>query len=177
MLLTLLLACGAPPGTADADLWSADGTGAPPVELALTVPELVPGEVSTITVTGAPVGAELYLVTGAPGDGPCPPVLDGGCVDVTRPAVLGTAIADDLGDAAFELAIPEALALGTTPTFQVVSRDPALSEAITSRVVAPDAKTDFVLDDLNSTSPTFEAPVSPRDYLAKVSGWYFGHAT
>jgi hypothetical protein len=35
----------------------------------------------------------------------------------------------------------------------------------------------FALMDLNPTSTTFEQPVSPRDYLEKVSGWYFTEAT
>ncbi|MCO6458151.1 MAG: hypothetical protein J5I93_22835 [Pirellulaceae bacterium] len=36
---------------------------------------------------------------------------------------------------------------------------------------------DFSLLDTNPTSPTHNQPVSPRDYLGQVSGWYFGHAT
>ena len=36
---------------------------------------------------------------------------------------------------------------------------------------------DFALIDVNPTSATFDQPVSPRDYLGQVTGWYFGHAT
>lgn len=36
---------------------------------------------------------------------------------------------------------------------------------------------DFALIDVNPTSATYDAEVSPRDYLAQVSAWYFGHAT
>ena len=36
---------------------------------------------------------------------------------------------------------------------------------------------DFALKDVNSTSATYDADVSPRDYLQQVSAWYFGHAT
>jgi hypothetical protein len=36
---------------------------------------------------------------------------------------------------------------------------------------------DFSLPDVNETSATFGLAVSPRDYLKKVSGWYFGHST
>jgi len=36
---------------------------------------------------------------------------------------------------------------------------------------------DFSLVDTNLNSPTSGDPVSPRDYLCKVSGWYFGHST
>jgi hypothetical protein len=40
-----------------------------------------------------------------------------------------------------------------------------------------EAAPNFALLDVNETSPTFEQGVSPRDYLQKVSAWYFGHAT
>ena len=36
---------------------------------------------------------------------------------------------------------------------------------------------DFVLTDVNPESATAAQAVSPRDYLQKVSAWYFGHAT
>ncbi len=37
--------------------------------------------------------------------------------------------------------------------------------------------TDFSLIDVNATSSTYGQPVSPRDYLEQISGWYFGNAT
>ncbi len=40
-----------------------------------------------------------------------------------------------------------------------------------------EAVPDFALMDLNSTSPTYNQSVSPRDYVGEVSAWYFGHAT
>ena len=36
---------------------------------------------------------------------------------------------------------------------------------------------DFGLVDVNSTSESFGETVSPRDYIGKVSGYYFGHST
>lgn len=36
---------------------------------------------------------------------------------------------------------------------------------------------DFSRPDVNSTSPTYNTDVSPRDHLGSVSAWYFGHAT
>ncbi len=36
---------------------------------------------------------------------------------------------------------------------------------------------DFALVDVNPTSVTYDQAVSPRDYLQRVSAWYFGHAT
>jgi hypothetical protein len=40
-----------------------------------------------------------------------------------------------------------------------------------------DLVADFHLTDVNPNSPTSGQSVSPRDYLEKVSGWYFGHST
>ena len=36
---------------------------------------------------------------------------------------------------------------------------------------------DFKLTDVNPRSERYMAPVSPRDYLLQVSGYYFGWAT
>jgi hypothetical protein len=36
---------------------------------------------------------------------------------------------------------------------------------------------DFSLQDVNSTSASHAQQVSPRDYLEKISAWYFGSAT
>jgi hypothetical protein len=40
-----------------------------------------------------------------------------------------------------------------------------------------DASEEFVLLDVNTTSPTYGAVINPRDYLGQVSAYYFGHAT
>lgn len=40
-----------------------------------------------------------------------------------------------------------------------------------------DVVPDFSLMNVNPASSTYGQPVSPRDYLQQVSGWYFGHAT
>lgn len=36
---------------------------------------------------------------------------------------------------------------------------------------------DFAIRDVNPASARYDEPVSPRDYLGRVSAWYFGHAT
>jgi len=36
---------------------------------------------------------------------------------------------------------------------------------------------DFSLIDVNEASSMYGQAVSPRDYLQRTSGWYFGHAT
>ena len=43
--------------------------------------------------------------------------------------------------------------------------------------MAPMIAPDFLLTDLNTNSPRYQEAVSPRDYLKRVSGWYFGHST
>jgi hypothetical protein len=43
--------------------------------------------------------------------------------------------------------------------------------------IDPNAQPDFRLPDVNTASATFGHMVSPRDYLTKVAGFYFGHAT
>ena len=48
-------------------------------------------------------------------------------------------------------------------------------EALESRDLLTVA--DFGLMDVNPTSDTYETTVSPRDYIGKVSGYYFGHST
>ena len=46
-----------------------------------------------------------------------------------------------------------------------------------ARGQGPGAAADFSLPDVNPNSASFQAQISPRDYLQQVSGWYFGHAT
>ncbi len=36
---------------------------------------------------------------------------------------------------------------------------------------------DFTLTDVNPNSATTDAAVSPRQYLQRISAWYFGHST
>jgi hypothetical protein len=49
--------------------------------------------------------------------------------------------------------------------------DPVAAAPVLDRAPA------FSLPDVNPTSASFDQEVSPRDYLQKVSAWYFGHAT
>ena len=36
---------------------------------------------------------------------------------------------------------------------------------------------DFMLEDWNATSPSYQQAVSPRDQLGKISAWFFGYST
>ena len=50
------------------------------------------------------------------------------------------------------------------------------SAADTGTASPVNQKADFQLEDFNPSSPRYGEAVSPRDYLKKVSGWYFLHA-
>jgi len=52
-----------------------------------------------------------------------------------------------------------------------------VSFAGSSVAIGDDMVPDFALTDVNSTSSTYSQSVSPRDYLAHASAWYFGRAT
>jgi hypothetical protein len=43
--------------------------------------------------------------------------------------------------------------------------------------LSAEAAPDFRLIDVNPNSPRHDQLVSPRDYVQRVSAWYFGHAT
>ena len=53
----------------------------------------------------------------------------------------------------------------------------ACSDDSSPGVEPPVPMPDFTLTDVNPTSPSADEAVSPRDYLQRVSAWYFGHAT
>lgn len=46
-----------------------------------------------------------------------------------------------------------------------------------SPAAGPNAVAAFSLPDLNPNSPSLGDTISPRDYLGRVSCWYFGAAT
>jgi hypothetical protein len=72
---------------------------------------------------------------------------------LTRPAVLAAALA--------------LAACGGGTEVEAVGPGPTVGELAA----------DFSLPDHNPSSPSFSALVSPRQFLGKISAWYFGHAT
>jgi hypothetical protein len=95
--------------------WAAEGAVPVVGPLLLSATDLVQGEATTMTATGAGEGETVHFVRGTePGAGPCLDVLGGMCVLVTSPKVMGTAVADAAGTATFELSVPAWLAEGTT---------------------------------------------------------------
>ncbi len=62
------------------------------------------------------------------------------------------------------------------------SPDTTADDAPNTQAGAPpepsdDAVSDFAVLDVNADSPRSQELVSPRDYLGRVSAWYFGHST
>lgn len=55
--------------------------------------------------------------------------------------------------------------------------EPRQMLAAAASIAAPDPVPAFLLEDVNASSATYGADVSPRDSLYRASGWYFGHST
>jgi hypothetical protein len=151
-LLSLLLACGAPEPLDGPTLEGPDGAAPPPRQLRLSAPNLIAGEVATLTVTGAPPGAEVLLAhsRGGIGAGPCPPALDGQCSELARPVRLATLslVADHTGTASVDLQIPTARA-GSYLAIQAFSLTPdvLVSNPVGRPIGAPGAATSTSTDD------------------------------
>ena len=52
-----------------------------------------------------------------------------------------------------------------------------VGDSADSSALSDDALPDFSLTDVNANSARYQDAVSPREYLGKISAWYFGHAT
>ncbi len=64
-----------------------------------------------------------------------------------------------------------------TEDTEVADTDTDLADTEDTAPPTPRLAPDFALVDTNPASATYDDPVSPRDYLQKVSGWYVTHAT
>ncbi|MFT4626930.1 MAG: hypothetical protein ACI8PZ_005611 [Myxococcota bacterium] len=134
MLVLVLFACSVSPQDlaltpADFDLETADRPSAPPTPLSLSGPAVAePGSPVRFEVGGALEGERAWLLVGgeeAPGAGPCPSVLGGYCLDLTRPVgIYDSAITDAEGVATIDTDAP--IWPGASGCFQaVVMRGPA----------------------------------------------------
>ncbi|HMV67701.1 MAG TPA: hypothetical protein PKA64_12705 [Myxococcota bacterium] len=135
-LLLALFACSAPPA---ADL---DQTSLLPAELApapqtfhLAASNFVAGADATLTITGAPPSTtvNLWASSGGLRPGPCPAVLTGACVDITRPfkRLAFAPTTDASGSATVTLSVP-AWRTGSYVAIQAAVRSPtpALSNVV-----------------------------------------------
>ena len=74
-------------------------------------------------VTGAAPGGRVTLAgSTTTGAGPCPPPLGGICLDLVAPYVLGSAVANNVGQAMIDVILPHALMDGMTLHFQAAER-------------------------------------------------------
>jgi hypothetical protein len=123
-LLASLLALGACDASPEAS-WLASLQASLPQAFTLDVSPMFPGGTITVTVTGAPVGADLRLartVNGAIAPGPCPAVLGGECLDIAGSVVVtNIQDADPSGTSTFTIQLPGTLQAGSTVQFQVVA--------------------------------------------------------
>lgn len=108
----------------------------PPGALSLVVPPSIDAGVwLSAQVTGADPGATVFVVGGpSVGAGPCPPVLNGTCVDVVSPVVMGSGTANAAGQVYVSFIVPHALPEGATLYLQAAS--PSSPSGDTSNVDA-----------------------------------------
>jgi hypothetical protein len=127
-VLLALTACGVEP---EADLtWTEDMEGpaielqARAVALTLTLDSVAtPGGTASYTATGANPGEAIYFVRAfGLGNGPCPSVIGGGCLDLDpgSVALLGNTPADGTGAASWDMPIPASAPVGATLAVQAV---------------------------------------------------------
>ncbi|MFT4623639.1 MAG: hypothetical protein ACI8PZ_002295 [Myxococcota bacterium] len=125
-ILTMLtvLACS-PEGALDAASWSPDGAAAMPApgDMTLEITPMIGGAPANFTVTGAPPGANVFLVfsPNTVGPGACPPPLSPDCLDIPGPvSVLTSARADGAGVVSIDIVVPNPVP-APEAAFQAVS--------------------------------------------------------
>ncbi|MCB9680989.1 MAG: hypothetical protein H6733_05905 [Alphaproteobacteria bacterium] len=117
----LAAACASPSvdGALPTDGLPVDQAGPP---LVLQIPDLYAGDVATFRVSGVVPLDRVYLAV-APGTaspGFCPPILQGACVTLDSPVLVGVAQADATGTATIAATVPVG-ALGQVVWFQAAS--------------------------------------------------------
>ena len=121
-----------------------------------------------------PLACLLFLLACAEGPDPASPVSGG--ADGTD----GTSASDGTADGSDGTSASDGTADGSDGTAADGS-DGTDGAADGSDGTLPDvsenAVADFSLEDMNPSSLTYGRPVSPRDTLEAVSGWYFVHAS
>ncbi len=125
---------GAPDARFDGIDADCDGVGG----LLLHSTPLVSGGVATVRIAGAAALQPVVLLESlvGPGPGPCPPILEGTCVDVISPTAL-TGITDAIGQAA--LSVPVSHPVGTSVSYQAIQQvdDVVRKSDVWRRLVVP----------------------------------------
>jgi hypothetical protein len=80
-------------------------------------------------VTGADPGANVFLLaSGTTGAGPCPAALNGVCVDLVAPKIVGTATANANGQAIVPFIMPHRVPEGAISYFQAAGTSPGAGD-------------------------------------------------
>jgi hypothetical protein len=92
-----------------------DGVSPPPGNTpAMVAGEMIPGSPFQVAWGGVPAGARVtFAASRTLGNGPCPPILGGGCLDLVNPIILGSTNANGIGYAELTRNVPGNLAPGT----------------------------------------------------------------
>jgi hypothetical protein len=94
-----------------------------------------------------------------------------GCTDAPSPA------AHDVGSLGTMPPLPDPVAADDSGAGSGSGPDDSGTDDSADTGPKPWLVPDFALVDLNPSSPTYGATISPRDYEGRVTGWYFIHAT
>jgi hypothetical protein len=154
-MLLALAACSTPSVFPDTQV-------APP--FSLEVSAAIEGEQMTFTLLGGPPGGTAFLgASGRAGSGPCPPLLNGACLGLVNPTLLGTRQIGPNGRAQWTATVPDP-APAAEFHFQaafVGGQNPAVTGVVT-RVVG-DEDLDGVVDGLGDTADTDADTDMPGD--------------
>jgi hypothetical protein len=136
--LASLTACVTP--SSDLESYDANGLSANqpiPPSIDLVVGYLTPGFSTGATITGVPEDADVYLVRSSRrGEGPCPLILDGECMELMTPLrPYGPLAVQPGGWAYLPINLPSSVPLGTTVATQAVSISPTEGIALSSSIL------------------------------------------
>ena len=153
-----------------------------PLLFSLEASNFLAGQTATLTITGGPPNTAIELRASTAGirPGPCPPVLDGACVDITRPfkRLSFAPVTDGDGDVSVPLVIP-AWRAGGYVAFQaaVRGRSPALSNVIARPIGGPNL---VIEDDVDADGDGFtpaQGDCADFDLSYHPDAWDADHTT
>ncbi len=100
----------------------AEGAAPPPLPQVMTLSSdaPVPGGTTLLEAINATPGDTVTFLRGSSPGSTCPPPLGGDCLDLGSPKILGTAVANALGDAVLAISLPVAVPVGVNMHVQAM---------------------------------------------------------
>jgi len=136
-----------------------------PRTLALSAPAPLPGHPLDATISGAPAGSQVALLSTAAGDAPCTGAPADSCL--VQPQIVGWGVADGAGVAMVSADVPLTAWIGTAVSLQAISVDgPIQSSGVLALVVQPTSCTDDVREPNNT-------PATAMDIDPWLTGGFF----